>query len=289
MTSHALVLFDFLTSAPVWPWFALITGLLVGSFLNVVIYRLPIMLERQWQQSGKKTSGTFNLVVPPSACPSCQQRLKPWDNIPLLSYIWLRGRCRYCQGRVSLRYPLIELATGLLTLAVALVYPPGVTVLMIWLLCWFLLALSVIDGDKKLLPDCLTLPLLWIGLLVNSQGLLTSLESAVFGAVAGYLVLWSMYWVFYLVTGREGIGYGDFKLLAALGAWLGWQFLPVIILLSSLAGALVGVALILFCGRDRYSALPFGPWLAAAGLACVFYGESLMSLYSRLTLLQTAP
>jgi len=295
VTSHLADSIYFLISPSIWPWCALLVGLLIGSFLNVVIYRLPIMLERQWHQSCQAMENTgndqqqqdaapFNLVVPPSACPSCHHRLRPWDNIPLLSYLWLRGRCRYCQTPVSLRYPVTELAAGLLALTTALVYPPGTEALAVCVLCWCLLALSVIDIDTRLLPDCLTLPLLWAGLLVNSQAMFTTLDNAVFGAAAGYCVFWVVHHIFLLVTGRQGMGYGDFKLLAALGAWLGWQFLPVIILLSSFAGAIAGLALILCCGRDRLNPLPFGPWLAAAGIACVFYGEQLMGLYSRLAL-----
>ena len=274
-----------------WLWITLILGLLVGSFLNVVIHRLPIMMEQQWKSecavilnpnaSPEPESDTqnYNLVVPASACPKCEHKIRPWENIPVISYLFLRGQCSQCKTHISLRYPIIELAAGLLAMGSALVYGPGLTSFMVCLLCWLLLAMSMIDFDHQLLPDSMTLPLLWLGLLVNTTGMFTSLEDAVFGAIAGYLSLWSVYWLFKLITGKEGMGYGDFKLLAALGAWMGWQFLPLIILLSSLVGATVGIAMIVIRGRDRNIPIPFGPYLAAAGLIAMFWGQEIINAY----------
>ena len=273
----------------IWIWFCLILGLIVGSFINVVIYRLPIMLERSWKNECRvildpkapepAPEPTFNLVIPASACPSCQHKIRPWENIPVVSYLFLQGRCSQCKKRISIRYPVIEIASGLLAMLSALVFGPGFTSAMVCILCWTLLTMSMIDIDHQILPDDMTLPLLWLGLLLNTQGVFTSLEDAVWGAIAGYLSLWSVYWLFKLVTGKEGMGYGDFKLLAALGAWLGWQYLPVIILLSSLVGAVVGICMILFMGRDRSVPIPFGPYLAAAGLIALFQGQNLITAY----------
>ncbi|OQX39156.1 MAG: prepilin peptidase [Oceanospirillales bacterium LUC14_002_19_P2] len=270
----------------------LILGLLVGSFLNVVIYRLPVMMQADWKQQCQQlldpdkipeAGERFNLIVPASTCPSCQHKIRPWENIPVLSYLFLKGRCSQCKTTISPRYPIIETVTGVLSALVAWYFGFTWQALAVLVLTWSLIALTMIDFDHQLLPDSITLPLVWLGLICNSFGLFTTLEAALWGAVAGYLSLWSVYWLFKLVTGKEGMGYGDFKLLAALGAWMGWSQLPVIILLSSLVGAIVGISLILFLGRDRTIPIPFGPYLAAAGLIAMFQGEQLINTYLRFT------
>jgi len=268
-------------------------GLLVGSFLNVVIHRLPIMMERSWQQeyrdyfdessSDEEQSAAapepFNLMVPRSACPHCGHAITALENIPILSWLMLRGRCRGCQARISARYPLVELSTGLSTLAIAWYFPLGWPLLGALLLTWTLIALTFIDLDKMLLPDQLTLPLLWLGLLLNISGHFVSLQDAVLGAMFGYLVLWSLYWSFKLLTGKEGMGYGDFKLLAALGAWLGWQALPLILILSSLVGAIVGITLLLLRRHQQGNPIPFGPYLAMAGWIALLWGNNITTWY----------
>ncbi len=264
-----------------------VLGLCVGSFLNVVIHRLPQMMERAWQAQCAELRGEppteaapFNLLLPRSRCPQCGQGIGVLDNIPLLSYfILLRGRCRQCQTPISLRYPLVEALTGVLSAAVVWYFGVGWLALGALCLTWALVALALIDLDTHLLPDSITLPLLWLGLLFNLTGQFTDLGSAVVGAMAGYLALWSVFWLFKLVTGKEGMGYGDFKLLAALGAWLGWQMLPAIILLSSVVGAAVGIALIVLARHGRNVPIPFGPYLAAAGLLALFYGQELTQTY----------
>ncbi len=277
---------------------AALLGLLVGSFLNVVILRLPRMLERQWrihcaelQQalSGEAASPgeRFNLVTPASHCPHCGHRLRAWENIPVLSYLLLRGRCSACGAAISLRYPLVEIATALLSMVVIWHFGLTAAGAAALLLTWALIALSVIDYDHQLLPDDITLPLLWLGLILNSFGLFTDLQSAVIGAVAGYLSLWSVYQLFKWLTGKEGMGYGDFKLLAMLGAWLGWQYLLPIVLLSSIVGAVTGIALILLRGRDRNVPIPFGPYLAVAGWIVLLWGERISQAY--LTWMGLAP
>lgn len=265
---------------------AAVLGLVVGSFLNVVIHRMPKMLERDWAQQCAElrnepvpVAPAYNLVVPRSACPSCGHRIGALENIPVVSWLALRGKCRNCGTKISVRYPAVELAAGVLAaLAVARF---GVTwqALAACLLLWTLVALTFIDYDTQLLPDDLTMPLLWSGLVVNLFGLFVSLPEAVIGAVAGYLSLWSVYWLFKLVRGKEGMGYGDFKLLAALGAWLGWKMLPAIVLLSSAVGAVIGIALVLVKGRDHQLPLPFGPYLAVAGAIALFFGRELVALY----------
>ena len=287
--------FELLAQQLPWVYVALLTllGLLVGSFLNVVIYRLPIMLERSWQQeyqeyfgSGTPDTGAegdqperFNLMVPRSACPHCGHPISALENIPLISWLWLRGRCRDCQAPISARYPLVELLTGLASGCVAWHFPPGWPLYGALLLTWTLIALTFIDLDKMLLPDQLTLPLLWAGLLLNLLGGLASLQEAVIGAIAGYLLLWSLYWSFKLLTGKEGMGYGDFKLLAALGAWLGWQSLPLILILSSVVGAVVGITLMLLRRHQQGNPIPFGPYLAMAGWIALIWGESITRWY----------
>lgn len=279
-----------LAALPPGLWLAgsLLLGLVVGSFLNVVIHRLPRMLEADWQAQCAELrgepipeTGPYNLVAPPSSCPSCGHAIRPWENIPLLSYLLLRGRCSNCGTPIGLRYPVVELVSGLLTLLVAWQFGPSGQALAAMVLAWGLLALTVIDFDTQLLPDQVTLPLLWLGLLVNMNGLFADLPAAVLGAIAGYLALWSVYHLFRLLTGKEGMGYGDFKLLAMLGAWLGWQLLPQIVLLSSLVGAIAGLALILLRGRERNRPIPFGPYLATAGLIALLWGPQLNAAYLR--------
>ena len=264
-------------------------GLLVGSFLNVVIYRLPRMMEREWQaqcaelNAQPATENTpFNLMVPRSACPQCHRPISALENIPLLSYLFLRGRCAGCATPISLRYPIVEAVSGGLSAFAAWHFGFGLAGIAALFFIWALVALTFIDFDTQLLPDSITLPLLWLGLLLNLNGAFTSLANAVIGAAAGYLVLWSVYWAFKLLTGKEGMGFGDFKLLAAIGAWLGWALLPLVILLSSLVGAVVGIALIVLAKRGRNIPIPFGPYLAGGGLIALFWGQSLTQSYLQL-------
>ena len=268
----------------------LVLGLLIGSFLNVLVYRLPKMMEREWQAQAREAlelpeepaGETFNLVLPNSRCPHCAHEIKPWENIPLISYLFLRGKCSSCKTHISLRYPLVELTCGLLSAYVAWHFGFSWQTGAFLLLTWGLLAMSLIDVDHHLLPDSLVLPLLWLGLIVNYLGLFTSLESALWGAIAGYLSLWSVYWLFKLVTGKEGMGYGDFKLLAMLGAWGGWQILPLTILLSSLVGAVLGVIMLKLRNQDSSTPIPFGPYLAIAGFIALLWGEQITSSYLQL-------
>ncbi|MEH6585382.1 MAG: A24 family peptidase [Halioglobus sp.] len=262
-------------------------GLVVGSFLNVVIHRLPIMMESRWRKDccelleveGEKQDQPLTLATPNSHCPSCKAPIRAWQNIPVLSYLMLGGKCANCGITISLRYPSVELITGLLTLYLAWHFPASPALLGAMLLTWSLVALTMIDVDHQLLPDDITLPLLWLGLIFNLNGTYVSLDDAVIGAMAGYLILWSIYWLFKLLTGKEGMGYGDFKLLAALGAWMGWQALPLIILLSSLVGAVVGIGLMLLKNRGKEIPIPFGPYLAAAGWIALLWGDSLTQAY----------
>lgn len=268
---------------------AVVLGLLVGSFLNVLAYRLPIMLERQWQREAQEVLGLpgaaherFDLCLPASRCPLCQHRIRAWENIPVVSYLVLRGRCSACKGRISARYPLVELGCALLSLLVAWHFGPGIEALLVMVLTWGLIALSLIDAEHQLLPDVLVLPLLWLGLVVNAFGLLVPLTDAVWGAVAGYLSLWSVFWVFKLLTGKDGIGQGDFKLLAMLGAWGGWQILPLTLMLGSLTGALIGLILVRLRRAQMGVALPFGPYLAIAGWIAVLWGDEIVASYLQL-------
>ncbi|MEW6119991.1 MAG: A24 family peptidase [Pseudomonadota bacterium] len=261
-------------------------GLLVGSFLNVVVHRLPKMMEAEWrvqcaelQGEAPAESTRYNLWVPRSACPACGHAISALENVPVFSWLWLRGRCSACDTAISARYPLVELLTGLLSAAVAWKWGVSPQTVGALLLVWTLIALAFIDLDTALLPDSLTLPLVWLGLLFNLQGHFASLPDAVVGAAAGYLILWSVYWLFKLATGKEGMGYGDFKLLAAIGAWLGWQMLPVTILLSSVVGAVIGIAMIVFVKHDRRVPIPFGPYLAGGGLVALFFGADLTQAY----------
>jgi leader peptidase (prepilin peptidase)/N-methyltransferase len=258
-------------------------GLIVGSFLNVVAHRLPIMMERQWRADAAALESreapeepAFNLLTPRSRCPHCDRPVRARHNIPVVSYIWLRGRCADCNAPISAQYPLVELTTGLLSGWVAAQFGLGAPLLAALVFLWYLIAMSLIDAQTTLLPDILTLPLLWLGLLLNVHGIFAPLSDAVIGAAAGYLVLWSIYWLFKLTTGREGMGYGDFKLLAALGAWFGWTMLLPIVLVSSVTGAVVGIGLILLRRRGKDIPMPFGPYLAIAGLVCLLQGRALL-------------
>lgn len=272
-------------------------GLMVGSFLNVVIHRLPKMMELGWQQQCAELNGLkslahpdtspphgspYNLIVPNSACPHCNRAISPWENIPIVSYLLLRGKCKGCGAAISLRYPIIEALSGILSAYAAWHFGFGWAALGALLLVWSLLALTAIDFDTQLLPDDITLPLLWAGLLFNLYGVFADLHSAVLGTVIGYLALWCVYWLFKFTTGKEGMGYGDFKLLAALGAWLGWQMLPLVILLSSLVGAVVGLILIVALKHGRNIPIPFGPYLAGGGLIALFWGQTLTQEYLQL-------
>ena len=274
-----------------------VVGLVAGSFLNVVAYRLPIMMELAWRAQcaeldthavpAHAKTERFDLAWPPSTCPHCGTRIAPVHNVPVLSFLALRGRCAGCGARISARYPIVEAIAAVLGVAVASAFGPSLQTLAALGFTWLLLALTLIDLDHKLLPDSITLPLLWAGLViaaipVGGKPLFTDLHSSVIGAVAGYLALWAVYQLFKLATGKEGMGYGDFKLLAAIGAWLGWQMLPLVILLSAAVGSVVGLILIVAGGRSRHVPIPFGPYLAAAGWVALLWGEPLIRLYGRL-------
>ncbi|MCP2019305.1 UNVERIFIED_ORG: leader peptidase (prepilin peptidase)/N-methyltransferase [Pseudomonas reinekei] len=264
-----------------------ITGLLVGSFLNVVIWRLPKMLERDWREQAHDILGlpgetplpTYNLLLPHSQCPHCDHRIRAWENIPLLSYVFLRGRCSACAAAISPRYPLTELACGLLSAFVAWHFGFGWPACLVLVMSWGLLAMSLIDAEHQILPDVLVLPLMWLGLVVNSFGLFVSLHEALWGAIAGYSVLWSVFWLFKLITGKDGMGHGDFKLLAMLGAWGGWQILPLTILLSSLVGAIIGLITLRLRHAKTSTPIPFGPYLAIAGWIALLWGGQITDLY----------
>ncbi|OIQ86361.1 type 4 prepilin-like protein leader peptide-processing enzyme [mine drainage metagenome] len=265
---------------------AVLFGLLAGSFLNVVIHRLPKMMEVEWARHhagpGAEETGpaaAYNLLVPRSACPHCGHRITALENIPVASYLALGGRCAGCKQPIGIRYPLVEVLTGALSGLIAWHFGFGAMALASLLFAYALVALTFIDFDTFLLPDDITLPLLWAGLIFNLDGGFTDLQSAVIGAAAGYLSLWSIYWMFKLATGKEGMGYGDFKLLGAIGAWFGWQLLPAVILLSSLVGAVIGIALILLARHGRNMPIPFGPYLAIAGIAALFWGPQLAHFY----------
>ena len=265
---------------------AAMLGLCVGSFLNVVIHRLPKMMERQWRAECAELAGQAapdaepcNLLLPRSACPRCGHRITALENIPVLGWLLLRGRCSACGGAISARYPVVELLSGLLSGYAASRFGFGLAGCSALVFVWAMIALAFIDIDTYLLPDSITLPLLWLGLLVNLGSAHAPLFAAVIGSVAGYLSLWSVYWVFRWATGKEGMGYGDFKLLAAIGAWLGWSQLPLVILLASAAGAAIGLAMIALAGRDRTKPIPFGPYLAIAGVIALLHGEALTRTY----------
>ncbi|MCY1294262.1 Type 4 prepilin-like proteins leader peptide-processing enzyme [compost metagenome] len=262
-------------------------GLLIGSFLNVVIHRLPKMMFRDWQEQAREAlslpaepkGAVFNLVLPNSRCPHCSHEIRAWENVPVVSYLALGGKCSACKAPISKRYPLVELACGLLSAYVAWHFGFTWQAGAFLVLTWGLLAMSMIDVDHQLLPDALVLPLLWLGLILNSEGLFASLDHALWGAVAGYLSLWSVYWVFKLVTGKEGMGHGDFKLLAMLGAWGGWQVLPLTILLSSLVGAVLGLIMLRLRNQDSATPIPFGPYLAIAGWIALLWGDQITATY----------
>lgn len=273
-----------------------LVGLLVGSFLNVVIHRLPKIMEREWRlqcaemneqlatdapktDSKNITPPPYNLHSPRSACPHCGHQISALENIPVISYLALRGKCRKCGAGISVRYPIVELTSSLLSAYAAWHFGFGLTAVAAILFVWALIALTFIDFDTQLLPDDITLPLLWLGIIFNMYGAFTTLSNAIAGAIAGYLVLWSVYWIFKLVTGKEGMGYGDFKLLAAIGAWLGWSMLPLVIMLSSVVGAVVGITLIIVARHGRNVPIPFGPYLAGGGLIALFWGPQLTQRY----------
>jgi leader peptidase (prepilin peptidase) / N-methyltransferase len=281
--------FDYLIASPAL--FSIVIGLfglLVGSFLNVVIYRLPVMMQKSWRKDCHEylglaaepiTDEPFNLVFPLSRCPGCNTPIKPYQNIPVVSYILLRGKCAQCGNPISLRYPIIEAFTAITSFVVAWHFGFTLQAGCALLLTWSLIALSFIDIDHHLLPDSITLPMLWLGLFLSVFGLFAGSHDSIIGAVAGYLVLWCVFHLFKLLTGKEGMGYGDFKLLALFGAWLGWQYLPAIILLSSLVGAVIGIAMIVFSRHDRNTPIPFGPYLAAAGWIALIWGADINQFY----------
>lgn len=261
-----------------------VIGLVIGSFLNVAIYRIPIMMQRESEnylalENDQPPPHTerYNLITPRSACTSCAHKLSLADNIPVLSFAWLKARCRYCKASVSWRYPSVELLTAVLSALVIWHFGSGIAGLSALIFLWLLIVMSFIDLDTQLLPDELTLPLMWLGLLINLDGTFVPLRDAVIGAAAGYLFLWLVYWMFLAATGKEGIGYGDFKLLAALGAWMGWTMLPLIVLLSSVVGATVGLLMIALKRHHRDSPIPFGPFLATAGLLALLIGQPIIN------------
>lgn len=285
-----------------WSACIFIFGLLIGSFLNVVIHRVPIMLDREWKEQARQilaeqdvrlkpdpqpvpNPARYNLFVPRSACPHCGAMITAMQNIPVISYLLLKGKCAKCSAKISARYPIVEFVTAAMSAMVAWKFGFHWYTGAALVLTWFLIALTVIDFDTQLLPDNMTLPLMWIGLLLSLAGTVPELgmppdmKSSILGAVAGYLSLWSVYQLFKLVTGKEGMGYGDFKLFAALGAWMGWQMLPLIILLSAFTGAVVGIVLIVARGRDRNIPIPFGPYLAAAGWIALMWGDQIVGSY----------
>lgn len=270
----------FASQPPIYLGSALLLGLIVGSFLNVLVHRLPLMMERRWQDDAREVLGLpaqpagerFDLCLPPSHCPHCLHRIRPWENIPLLGYLLLRGRCAACKVRIGLRYPFVELASAGLAVCAAWHFGASANALAFMLLSWGLLALGLIDLEHQLLHDALVLPLLWLGLIANAFGLFVPLDQALWGAVAGYLVLWCVHRLFYMVTGKDGMGHGDFKLLAMLGAWGGWQILPFVLLFSSLLGAFVGLLLLRAKGRTTSTPIPFGPYLALAGWIALLWG-----------------
>ena len=273
---------EVLSNPAIFALCAALLGLCVGSFLNVVIHRLPKMMEKQWRRECAELSGQeeppaerYNLILPRSACPSCGHKISALENVPVISYAVLRGKCSGCGTHISIRYPLVEALTAALSAYVAWHFGFGIAAAGALLFTWSMVALTFIDLDTFYLPDSITLPLLWLGLLLNLGGTYAPLSSAVIGAAAGYVSLWAVYWVFKWATGKEGMGYGDFKLLAAIGAWMGWQMLPLTILLSSLVGAVIGISLIVFAGRGRSVPIPFGPYLAIAGMIALLHGPAL--------------
>jgi leader peptidase (prepilin peptidase)/N-methyltransferase len=279
---------DFFTSSPLAFTLAiLVLGLLIGSFLNVLIYRLPVMMERDWRAQARdmlalpaeENTETFNLFLPHSRCPHCAHKIRAWENLPVISYLFLGGKCSGCKAPISKRYPLIELACGLLSAFIAWHFGFGWQAGAVLVLSWVLLAMSVIDMDHQLLPDSLVLPLLWLGLIANTFGLFTSLHDALWGAVLGYMSLWSVFWIFKLLTGKEGMGQGDFKLLALFGAWGGWQIVPLTILVSSAVGAVLGLIILRLRNAETSTPIPFGPYLAIAGWIALLWGGQITDSY----------
>jgi len=266
---------------------ASLLGLVIGSFLNVVIHRLPIMMEMDWRDQCASLGGIdktvkakkYNLITPRSSCPHCQKAIAAWHNIPIISFLMLGGRCKECKASISWRYPAVESMSALLVGLAAYKFGFSLNMLAASAFVLALLSLTFIDLDTQLLPDDITLPLLWLGLLFNLNGGFTDIQSAIVGSAAGYLVLWSVYWLFKLITGKEGMGYGDFKMLAAIGAWFGWMMLPAVILLSSIAGSIIGIGLMAFAKKGRNTVIPFGPYLALGGIAALFWGNQLSHLY----------
>jgi len=287
MLDFLMPLSDTLRAEPMlFVTFSVILGLIVGSFLNVVIHRLPKMMEREWHNNCLELQGKevpeqpkYTIATPRSACPKCGHQITAMENIPIISYLILGGKCKGCKTKISMRYPLVEALTGAFLGLVAYKYGYSSTTLFAWIFTLALITLTFIDFDTQLLPDDIVLPLLWLGLLFNLNTGFTDLKSAVIGAMAGYLILWSVYWLFKLVTGKEGMGYGDFKLLAAIGGWFGWQLLPAVILLSSVVGAAIGIGMIVFRGKTGGTAIPFGPFLALGGIAALFFGQQLAGFY----------
>lgn len=278
-------LLDFLQSNSIALYSVIgVLGLLVGSFLNVVIARLPVMLQKEWEAQcdehyNPDDHSPFNLNTPRSHCPHCGHMITAIENIPIISYLFLRGKCKGCHAHISLRYPAIELVTAGLSVMTAWHFGLSWQMAAALLLGWALIALSMIDYDHQLLPDSITLPFCWLGLLINIPATFTTLQASVIGGVAGYLSLWTVFHVFKLLTGKEGMGYGDFKLLAMLGAWMGWQLLPFIIVIASFVGAVIGIGLIVLRGRDRQMPIPFGPFLAIAGWICLLWGNTISQTY----------
>lgn len=285
-------LFELFTNYPYWfIAFVFLIGLMIGSFLNVVIYRLPVMLENDWkteyqsyfgeEQSAEtpKEKTTFNLVKPDSTCPKCGHKIRAWENIPIISWVILKAKCSQCRTPISWRYPAVELLTGVLSALIAWHFGFSTPCLAALVFTWCLIALTFIDADTMLLPDQITLPLLWLGLLLSIGNYFVTPQEAILGAAAGYLSLWSLYWGFKLLTGKEGMGYGDFKLLAALGAWLGWAQLPTVIILSSFVGAVLGILMLSIQGKEKSQPIPFGPYLAVAGFIAFLYGDQITAAY----------
>ncbi|MBM3107927.1 prepilin peptidase [Pseudomonas sp. V1] len=284
-------LMDTLASQPLfYLCLALVLGLIVGSFLNVLVHRLPIMLQQQWQAEAREVldlpseepAERYDLILPASHCPHCGHRIRAWENIPLLSYLLLRGRCSSCRSAISVRYPLVEVLCAALTVFAAWHLGASVAALALMVFSWGLLSMSLIDMQHRLLPDALVLPLLWLGLIVNAFELFVPLEDALWGAVVGYLSLWSVFWLFKIITGKEGMGYGDFKLLALIGAWGGWQILPLTLLLSSVLGAVIGLIMLRFKGEKASTPIPFGPYLAIAGWIALLWGGQITTSYLKL-------
>ena len=281
-----------MTNSPAYFYtIVVVFSLLIGSFLNVVIYRLPKMLEQGWKSECREfladelakpiqvDESPITLSTPSSSCPKCQYKIRFYENIPVISWMFLKGKCSQCKTKISLRYPMVELATAMLSIVIAANYGVTFTTLMLLVLTWGLICLTLIDVDHMLLPDQITLPLLWLGLLVNINGAIVPLHDAVVGAVAGYMSLFSIFWLFKLITGKDGMGHGDFKLVALFGAWIGWQLLPLLILMASAVGAVIGISLMVFKNHQREQAIPFGPYLAVAGWITLLWGNGIWTWY----------